>query len=309
MNPDVEKDGGGSGWQQQWPMYFTLAGVAAGSLFLSSQEDYGREISMLEFLTVVLESGRVEFLKIEDGSTVRVFLRSNATSFGKPISPGNLDPTSDLSGAKNSLFFAIGSVESFERSLHEAQTEHGVARKDMVPVYYTRTQSWSTPIINLAPTVAMVGLCLLMMRQRPAASGTAGLPSDLFKAGRAISASDSAAATAGRGADRVTFHDVAGMADAKTEVMEFVHFLKDPARFRALGAKIPKGALLCGPPGTGKTLLARAVAGEAGVPFFSMSGSDFVEMYVGVGASRVRDLFAQAKKAAPCIIFIDEIDA
>ena len=107
----------------------------------------------------------------------------------------------------------------------------------------------------------------------------------------------------------VTFKDVAGQAGAKQEIQEIVEFLKNPSRYTELGGKIPKGALLVGPPGTGKTLLAKAVAGEAGVPFFSMSGSDFVEMFVGVGASRVRDLFRQAKEKSPCIIFIDEIDA
>jgi cell division protease FtsH len=108
---------------------------------------------------------------------------------------------------------------------------------------------------------------------------------------------------------KVTFNDVAGVEEAKEEVEEIVEFLKDPKKFSRLGGKIPRGALLVGPPGTGKTLLAKAVAGEAGVPFFSISGSEFVEMFVGVGASRVRDLFEQAKKNAPCIVFIDEIDA
>src|SRR6185437_11591179 len=108
---------------------------------------------------------------------------------------------------------------------------------------------------------------------------------------------------------RITFKDVAGLEEAKEEVKEIVDFLKTPAKFTKLGGKIPKGALLIGPPGTGKTLLAKAVAGEAGVPFFSLSGSDFVEMFVGVGAARVRDLFKQAKEKAPCIIFIDEVDA
>merc|ERR1711970_255696 len=108
---------------------------------------------------------------------------------------------------------------------------------------------------------------------------------------------------------KVTFNDVAGVEEAKEEVEEVVEFLKDPKKFSRLGGKIPKGALLVGPPGTGKTLLARAIAGEAGVPFFSISGSDFVEMFVGVGASRVRNMFEQAKRCAPCIIFIDEIDA
>src|SRR5258706_12640007 len=109
--------------------------------------------------------------------------------------------------------------------------------------------------------------------------------------------------------NRVTFEDVAGVDEAKEELVEIVDFLKDPQKFQRLGGKIPKGALLIGPPGTGKTLLARAIAGEAGVPFFTISGSDFVEMFVGAGASRVRDMFEQAKKNAPCIVFIDEIDA
>ena len=109
--------------------------------------------------------------------------------------------------------------------------------------------------------------------------------------------------------DKVTFLDVAGIDEAKSELEEIVEFLKDPTKFQRLGGKIPKGALLVGPPGTGKTLLARAIAGEANVPFFSISGSDFVEMFVGVGASRVRDMFEQGRKSAPCIIFIDEIDA
>ena len=108
---------------------------------------------------------------------------------------------------------------------------------------------------------------------------------------------------------KVTFEDVAGIDEAKTELEEIVEFLKDPGKFQRLGGKIPKGCLLVGPPGTGKTLLARAIAGEAGVPFFTISGFDFVEMFVGVGASRVRDMFEQGKKNAPCIIFIDEIDA
>jgi len=109
--------------------------------------------------------------------------------------------------------------------------------------------------------------------------------------------------------DKITFKDVAGLHEAKVEVVEFVEFLRNPDKFKALGAKIPKGALLCGPPGTGKTLLAKAMSGEANVPFLSMSGSDFIEMFVGVGASRVRDLFSQARAQAPCIVFIDEIDA
>ncbi|HWR82002.1 MAG TPA: ATP-dependent zinc metalloprotease FtsH [Candidatus Deferrimicrobium sp.] len=154
-------------------------------------------------------------------------------------------------------------------------------------------------LLSILPWVALVFVWLFFLRQMQGASG----PKGLFSFGK----SKAKLLTDER--PKVTFSDVAGADEAKEELQEIIEFLRDPAKFQKLGGKIPKGALLLGPPGTGKTLLARAVAGEAGVPFFSMSGSDFVEMFVGVGASRVRDLFEQGKKNAPCIIFIDEIDA
>jgi len=156
---------------------------------------------------------------------------------------------------------------------------------------------WFSVILTLAPVLIFVALWVMMMRQ-----GQGG-PKGLFNFGK------SRARIQGKDVPRVTFDDVAGCDEAKNELVEIIEFLKDPARFDRLGGKIPRGVLLMGPPGTGKTLLAKAVAGEARVPFFSMSGASFVEMFVGVGASRVRDLFDQAKKAAPCLIFIDEIDA
>ena len=154
-------------------------------------------------------------------------------------------------------------------------------------------------LLNLLPLVLILGLFLFLMRQMQGGGGGRG----------AMSFGKSRARMLTEKSGRVTFDDVAGVDEAKEELQEVVEFLRDPARFQRLGGKIPKGALLVGPPGTGKTLLARAVAGEAGVPFFTISGSDFVEMFVGVGASRVRDMFEQAKRNAPCIIFIDEIDA
>ncbi|HEY0052275.1 MAG TPA: ATP-dependent zinc metalloprotease FtsH, partial [Caulobacteraceae bacterium] len=156
---------------------------------------------------------------------------------------------------------------------------------------------WLSLLSAALPVLIIVGLWLFMMRQMQ--GGARG----------AMGFGKSKARLLTEHKNRVTFEDVAGVEEAKEEVVEIVDFLKDPAKFQRLGGKIPKGALLVGPPGTGKTLLARAIAGEAGVPFFSISGSDFVEMFVGVGASRVRDMFEQAKKNAPCIIFIDEIDA
>ena len=156
-------------------------------------------------------------------------------------------------------------------------------------------------IYNLLPFVLIIGIWIFIMRRMSGGSGNAG---GVFNVGK------SKAKMYEKGGEiNVTFKDVAGQVGAKQEVQEIVEFLKNPQKYTELGGKIPKGALLVGPPGTGKTLLAKAVAGEAGVPFFSMSGSDFVEMFVGVGASRVRDLFRQAKEKAPCIIFIDEIDA
>ncbi|GJQ19900.1 MAG: ATP-dependent zinc metalloprotease FtsH [Bacteroidia bacterium] len=160
--------------------------------------------------------------------------------------------------------------------------------------------TWVSALVSFLPWILLIGIWLLILRRmQMGAGGTKGL----FSFGK------SRAKLLTEGGNRVTFQDVAGADEAKIELQEVIEFLKDPAKFQRLGGKIPRGVLLLGPPGTGKTLLARAVAGEAGVPFFSISGADFVEMFVGVGASRVRDLFEQGKKNAPCIIFIDEIDA
>ncbi|MEZ4441112.1 MAG: ATP-dependent zinc metalloprotease FtsH [Polyangiaceae bacterium] len=156
---------------------------------------------------------------------------------------------------------------------------------------------WSGALVTIVPMVLLLGMFYLFMRQLQAGGG------------KAMSFGKSRARMLNESANKVTFDDVAGVDEAKDEVEEIIEFLKDPKKFQRLGGRIPKGVLMVGPPGTGKTLLARAIAGEAGVPFFSISGSDFVEMFVGVGASRVRDLFEQGKKHAPCIIFIDEIDA
>jgi len=160
-----------------------------------------------------------------------------------------------------------------------------------------RSSDWILILLNAAPLLLLVGFCLFLMRQMQAGGN------------KALSFGKSRARLLSAQQKKATFKDVAGTDEAKEELQEIIEFLKDPQKFQKLGGRIPKGVLLVGPPGTGKTLLARAIAGEANVPFFSISGSDFVEMFVGVGASRVRDLFEQGKKNAPCIIFIDEIDA
>ncbi len=173
-------------------------------------------------------------------------------------------------------------------------------RKHSVAVKFEKEDGptiWSGALVTIVPMVLLLGMFYLFMRQLQAGGG------------KAMSFGKSRARMLNESANKVTFDDVAGVDEAKDEVEEIIEFLKDPKKFQRLGGRIPKGVLMVGPPGTGKTLLARAIAGEAGVPFFSISGSDFVEMFVGVGASRVRDLFEQGKKHAPCIIFIDEIDA
>ncbi len=152
-------------------------------------------------------------------------------------------------------------------------------------------------LITWAPLLFIIGIWVFMLRQMQSGGN------------KALSFGKSRAKLLNNQQKRVTFKDVAGVEEAKEELQEIIEFLKEPQKFQKLGGRIPKGVLMMGPPGTGKTLLARAIAGEANVPFFSISGSDFVEMFVGVGASRVRDLFEQGKKNAPCIIFIDEIDA
>ena len=197
------------------------------------------------------------------------------------------------------LYFNIGSVDSFKADLEQATEQSG----NSVVLTFENEKPWyDSWLMGLLPWVLMIGIWFFLMRGMARGGGAGGGIMNVGKARAQEFDQDDPN-------KRVTFKDVAGLEEAKVEIMEIVDFLKNAPKYRELGAKIPKGALLVGPPGTGKTLLAKAVAGEANVPFLSISGSDFVEMFVGVGASRVRDLFDQAKKKAPCIVFIDEIDA
>ena len=197
------------------------------------------------------------------------------------------------------FFFNIGSVDSFKADLEKAEEQTG----NNVVLSFENEKPWyDSWLMGLLPWIAMIAIWFFLMRGMARGGGAQGGIMNVGKARAQEFDKEDAD-------KRVTFKDVAGLEEAKVEIMEIVDFLKNAPKYRELGAKIPKGALLVGPPGTGKTLLAKAVAGEANVPFLSISGSDFVEMFVGVGASRVRDLFDQAKKKAPCIVFIDEIDA
>ena len=259
---------------------------------LSNSSNSGsREITWQEFRTAFLDKGLVDKLIVVNRSKVRVKLHSNAT--------GTMYPNAPAGGGE--YYFSIGSVEAFERKLDEAQKELGIPSHERIPVAYHDEVSAFSYLLNFAPTLLFAGLLFYLSRR---AGGAAGGGGGIFNMGK------SRARLFNKDTDvKVKFKDVAGMDEAKQEIMEFVSFLKEPARYEKLGAKIPRGAILSGPPGTGKTLLAKATAGEANVPFLSVSGSEFVEMFVGVGSSRVRDLFASAKKHAPCIIFVDEIDA
>ncbi len=230
---------------------------------------------------VAYDDNRVELTIIPD-SAVHIFGQS-AVQKGQPVV----------------LLLEAGSIESLDRFLDEQEREgHFNGKLD----YKKKDNTMSNLFWNIFPFILIIGVWMFIMRRM--GGGGAGGPGGVFNVGKS-----KAQLFEKGGANRITFKDVAGQAEAKQEVQEIVEFLKKPEKYTELGGKIPKGALLVGPPGTGKTLLAKAVAGEADVPFFSLSGSDFVEMFVGVGASRVRDLFRQAKEKAPCIIFIDEIDA
>ncbi|OFY59809.1 MAG: hypothetical protein A2V50_08420 [Bacteroidetes bacterium RBG_19FT_COMBO_42_10] len=204
---------------------------------------------------------------------------------------------------KPSYTYNIGDISNFEPSILETQKNAGYSEKEIIYPEYVTRKNYFTDVLSwlLFPALLIIFWLFFMRRM---AGGGAGGGGGIFSVGKSRAQIFDKESNV-----KINFSDVAGLEEAKTEVMEIVDFLKNPKKYTQLGGKIPKGALLIGPPGTGKTLLAKAVAGEANVPFFSLSGSDFVEMFVGVGASRVRDLFKQAKEKAPCIVFIDEIDA
>ncbi|KAL6048778.1 AFG3-like protein 2 [Balamuthia mandrillaris] len=239
-----------------------------------------KQITLQAFLSHLLDTGKVHELVVS-GNTVHVIMKGDG---------GQAQPR---------YFFNVGSLNTFEAKLEEAQEELGIDPLDYVPVRYTSPSLLREILRSVFPVMLTIGLLYFVTRQ-VSKQGSSGI----FRMGK------SRATLVNKDTKvNITFADVAGLDEAKQEIMEFVSFLKNPQKYTTLGAKIPKGALLVGPPGTGKTLLAKATAGEAAVPFFTISGSDFLELFVGVGPSRVRDLFKQARQNSPCIIFIDEIDA
>lgn len=270
-------------------LYIAIA-VVAGFLYIFSDEGgLSKQVSYTEFKEIV-NQGYADKVVAYDDKTVEVFIKPDniVDVFKGDAKKMGKSPTVNVQ---------VGSMEALDKFLETAESEGHFTGN----VNYEKHSDFGAIFWNLAPFLFFIFITIYFMR-RMGSGGSGGGP-NVFSVGR------SKAQLFDRGANRITFKDVAGQAAAKQEVQEIVEFLKEPQKYTDLGGKIPKGALLVGPPGTGKTLLAKAVAGEADVPFFSISGSDFVEMFVGVGASRVRDLFRQAKEKSPCIIFIDEIDA
>nr|WP_304608428.1 ATP-dependent zinc metalloprotease FtsH [Pontibacter anaerobius] len=279
--------------------YLMILGMIILFLVYNANNAAQQETSWLDVERQMLSQQAIERIEVVNGQEANIYIKetfADEIPFKEVMKPG--DSKSVLPGPHYTL--TIGSVETFERKLEEAQ--QGVPVEKQVEVIYKNRDNW---LGNLMVWLLPLFLLILFWRYLLRGAGSAGAGgSSVFNFGK------SKAMLFDEGQkSKVTFADVAGLEEAAMEVKEVVDFLKNPDDFTKLGAKIPKGVIMIGPPGTGKTLLAKAMAGEAQVPFFSLSGSEFVEMFVGVGASRVRDLFKQAKEKAPCIVFIDEIDS
>ena len=248
----------------------------------------------------MIQDGEVERITVTSDKSAVVYLTDEAIE--KYRNGAESDRFKNIPQNGEQLTLSFGSVEILDQDVKNAVAKSNVADNPISITYEYEDHSWSNILLNILPWVFFIGIWLFLMRGMRG-GGAGGNIMNVGKARAQVFDKDD------NTKKRITFKDVAGLEEAKVEIMEIVDFLRKADKYRELGAKIPKGALLVGPPGTGKTLLAKAVAGEANVPFLSISGSDFVEMFVGVGASRVRDLFEQAKQKSPCIVFIDEIDA
>ncbi|MBS1935721.1 MAG: AAA family ATPase, partial [Bacteroidetes bacterium] len=282
-----------------------IAAVLIGFQLFGSFSPDAHQVNELEFRKDMLEKGDVEKIDlISNKSVVRVYIKKD--SLQKPYYRDKLSkngwPTAAVSKDGPQFEFRVTDVKEYEKQLRDFFAKNTQVTE--VPIDSHSEGDWIPGVLQIVlPILIIVLIWVMLMRKMGGQAGSGG-PGGIFNIGK------SKATLFDKGTKvNITFSDVAGLDEAKVEVMEIVDFLKNPKKYTALGGKIPKGALLVGPPGTGKTLLAKAMAGEAQVPFFSMSGSDFVELFVGVGASRVRDLFKQAREKAPCVIFIDEIDA
>ena len=304
FRPRGEDEGGNPRKGPKFSIYWVwgiIAAVLIAFNYYGFTPDAHHLDSEMEFRNNMLEKGDVaKLVLVTNKNLVRVYIKKD--SLDKPYYRDKLGKNYPLSKTEGPHFeFQVTKIDEFEKRLNDF-----FAKNPSLEVPYSSVQEgeWFAPLLQIILPILIILLIWIMLMRKMGGQGGSGGPGGIFNIGK------SKATLFDKGTKvNITFNDVAGLDEAKVEVMEIVDFLKNPKKYTALGGKIPKGALLVGPPGTGKTLLAKAMAGEAQVPFFSMSGSDFVELFVGVGASRVRDLFKQAREKAPCVIFIDEIDA
>ncbi len=282
-------------------IYAIIFAVLIGFQLFNPLSPNMAESNDIEFKSMVAAGDVSKAVIVKNRDKVKVYLtKQGQEKYADKLKKG---VSGKISEDGPHMYFGVTSGDTFKKEISEFFKNNPTVKE--IPILSTSERDIFGGIIQfLLPVLLFVGLWILLMRKMGGGAGGGGGPGGIFNIGK------SKAQLFDKGTKvNITFADVAGLDEAKVEVMEIVDFLKSPKKYTNLGGKIPKGALLIGPPGTGKTLLAKAVAGEAQVPFFSLSGSDFVEMFVGVGASRVRDLFKQAREKAPCIIFIDEIDA
>ncbi|MDA3615146.1 ATP-dependent zinc metalloprotease FtsH [Polluticaenibacter yanchengensis] len=295
------KNGKGPKFNIYW-VYAIIGLLLIGGSFFNPSSVVGNS-DIKEFKERMYLQGDVQKLElITNMRKVKVFIKSDSLNKQFYVETAKKRKQSKLSETGPQFEFEVTDWESFNKELSDFKKEHNLP--ELTQKVSLESQMWRDILSAILPFALLILLFVLMMRKMGGGAGGGAGGGGIFNIGKSKATLFDKDLKV-----NITFSDVAGLDEAKVEVMEIVDFLKNPKKYTALGGKIPKGALLVGPPGTGKTLLAKAMAGEAKVPFFSLSGSDFVEMFVGVGASRVRDLFKQAREKAPCIIFIDEIDA
>ena len=269
---------------------YSIVGLMLLGLYWVNDGSASKEVNWTEFEKIAINGGIKKITVYTNKDYVEAFLTDSAAQ-------SVFKADKERMGSNPKIYTNIPSGDSFAKTIETWKQQNGFK----ADINYEKSSDLTNILLSFGPILLLIVIWFFIMRRMSGQSGGNGGEFNVGKAKAQLFDKE--------GSIQVTFKDVAGLSEAKQEIEEIVEFLKNPGRYNDLGGKIPKGALLVGPPGTGKTLLAKAVAGEANVPFFSLSGSDFVEMFVGVGASRVRDLFRQAKEKAPCIVFIDEIDA
>ncbi len=298
-NQDNQPEGSGPKFQSYW-LYAIMSLVLLALVVSSLGTGTSNEIDKSRLYQMLQDEGAITRIDLINGRSAEIYISDDKKGEGGPYQDA---AEKGLSGSRYDYRLEVADANVFNNFLKDAQDNLDIPFEDRVPVNSVTRHNYLGDALQWLLPLAVIAIIWIVLMRRM--SGGAGGPGgQIFNIGKS-----KATLFDQNSKVNITFADVAGLDEAKEEVMEVVDFLKNPKKYTALGGKIPKGVLLVGPPGTGKTLLAKAVAGEAGVPFFTISGSDFVEMFVGVGASRVRDLFKQAREKAPCIIFIDEIDA